>query len=55
MRQARRLGLQLGHLRGERRRRPVGGEALDVDPLLGDAAVEQRRLRPRPSSARGRR
>src|SRR5689334_1156384 len=37
-----RLLLELGHLRGQRRRRPPRREPLDMDPFLVDIAVEQR-------------
>src|SRR5260221_11697814 len=39
-----RLGLQLRHFLGHRTSGTIGGEALDMDALLGDVTVEQRSL-----------
>ena len=49
-----RLGLQLRPFPRDRAGRPVRGEALDMDPVLGDVAVEQRafgRIHHRPGPA----
>ena len=51
-RRAFRLRLQLRHLTRDGFRRSIGGEALDMDPLLRDRD-RAGRLRPRPSSGQG--
>jgi hypothetical protein len=44
------LALQLRHFLDQRFRRTVGGEALDVNSVAADTAVDEIAIRPHPSS-----